>query len=393
MFTCTGCKSVSYCQKKCQHTNWKTHKKICKRLNPGDAKQATHLSHTLAGDIDEDVVNSMILKGAGGMEKEFYDLFLNSQDQTKGEMPLIIKKMEDCFLPLSKCTKQNSLFEFIKVLMNLPTKLVELPTSPLSVTMKQMSAKLIRLATLEGESTLHKLAEGGNPLKERSLKNQVIIGRQLILAGCNVNARCGKNLKKMTVLHKACHSSTHTNLAFIKLLLDNGADPNARNSFGETPIMYTLDYSTGAAKFLLEYSNKTDPNIFTNAGRSLLACLRKSIKERKARKNRSDKQRDRYLVQQLIDLEAMLVERGAIDNGKTGFSYGIHECQKAKFINHMRMQEKRRQGGFMKDEKVKKEMDILVDKVMVGVEVTDEELDRVREEWGERVCGVPARNK
>eukprot|EP00588_Corethron_pennatum_P023475 CAMPEP_0194340174 /NCGR_PEP_ID=MMETSP0171-20130528/85453_1 /TAXON_ID=218684 /ORGANISM="Corethron pennatum, Strain L29A3" /LENGTH=256 /DNA_ID=CAMNT_0039105019 /DNA_START=133 /DNA_END=903 /DNA_ORIENTATION=+ len=256
--------------------------------------------------------------------------------------------------------------------------------------MKHMSAKLIRLATLEGESTLHKLAEGGNPLKERSLKNQVIIGRQLILAGCNVNARCGKNLKKMTVLHKACHSSTHTNLEFIKLLLDSGADPNARNSFGETPIMYTLDFSAGAAKFLLQYSNRTDPNIFTSVGSSFLACLRKSIKARKARTNPSDKQRDRYLVQQLVDLEAMLVERGAIDNGKTGFSNGIHECVKAKMKQQIieAQTEKCRN-----DERVKKEMDILREKEMIGEEVTDEEINRVIDEWFERVLGVPARNK
>jgi len=65
-----------------------------------------------------------------------------------------------------------------------------------------------------------------DPNNEDSLENQVTLGRQLIEAGANANAKAERGLSRVTPLHRACHSAIPTNLEFIKLLLDNGANPS-----------------------------------------------------------------------------------------------------------------------------------------------------------------------
>ena len=44
-----------------------------------------------------------------------------------------------------------------------------------------------------------------------------------------------------------------TNLDFVELLLETGADPNAQDHLGLTPLMCTIEVAPGAAKFLLNW--------------------------------------------------------------------------------------------------------------------------------------------
>jgi hypothetical protein len=68
-----------------------------------------------------------------------------------------------------------------------------------------------------------------------------------------------------------------TNLDFVKLLLEEGADPNAQNPLGVTPLMFTNNIAPGAAKFLLSWPT-VDVNITTRSGASLLAMVRSTIR-------------------------------------------------------------------------------------------------------------------
>ena len=91
------------------------------------------------------------------------------------------------------------------------------------------------------------------------MERQVIIARQLIEAGANVNAVNGPALGKNSPLHNACFSGHCTNLDLIKLFLDHGANPNLGNCMGQTPLMMTLDMSPSAAKLLLTYPYESSP--------------------------------------------------------------------------------------------------------------------------------------
>jgi hypothetical protein len=77
-------------------------------------------------------------------------------------------------------------------------------------------------------------------------------------------------------MHKACHWANVTNLDFVELLLEKGADPNAEDPKGLTPLMYTMPDAPGAAKFLLNWPT-TDANITGRPGQSFLARVRLTI--------------------------------------------------------------------------------------------------------------------
>jgi ankyrin repeat protein len=80
----------------------------------------------------------------------------------------------------------------------------------------------------------------------------------------------------MTPLHRACFSGNVTNLDFVEYLLEVGADPNAQDRSGRTPLLYTTPDAPGAAKFLLNWPT-TDVNITTQSGESFLAKVRSTI--------------------------------------------------------------------------------------------------------------------
>jgi hypothetical protein len=69
-----------------------------------------------------------------------------------------------------------------------------------------------------------------------------------------------------------------TNLDFVELLLETGADPNTQDRLGLSPLMYTTELAPSAAKFLLKWPNTTDVNITPRSEESFLATVRETDK-------------------------------------------------------------------------------------------------------------------
>jgi ankyrin repeat protein len=136
--------------------------------------------------------------------------------------------------------------------------------------------------------------------------NQLILAKQLIEYGANVNAVTTPEGE--TPLHNACCGDVVTNLDFVELLLRKGADPNFQDYLGLTPLMSTLRLAPGAAKFL-----PTDVNITTQSGGSFLAGVRVDVKY--FRSDHPEKVEHQLLLRQWREVEEMLVERGAVDTG------------------------------------------------------------------------------
>jgi hypothetical protein len=317
---CNSCRSVSYCSRECQKADWKTHKNICKKLNVGDAKQIVCSNHQSNAEKVKELAERD-LSECGPRERRFFDLFLDTQGDT--DHADTVRKMMNILLKEPCYNRQAILFRSLFVLSQLPSETLKLPTSPLKVALQVVDASVMsclgpNMDDGRGATPLHWLGETSDPSKEQTLENQCILAKQLIEAGANVNARAQRNLGKITPLHIACFSGNCTNLDYIQLLLDHGANPNA-NSAGQTPLSFTVPGAPGAAKFLLTYSDKTDPDILTNDGRSFLAMVRTCIADgtSKARlPNSSQPEIMFFQVNQWEEVEKLLVERGALDSGR-----------------------------------------------------------------------------
>jgi hypothetical protein len=162
-----------------------------------------------------------------------------------------------------------------------------------------------------GMTLLHSLADMADPFDYSTHENQFILAKQLIEHGANANAVSMPHSK--TPLHHCCWSDVVTNLDFVELLLEKGADPNAQDNEGTTPLMWATPGAPGAAKFLLNWPT-TDVNITSRCGRSFLDVVRSTIKNiafKVAFPGNTDRVQHQFLLQQWREIEEMVVERGA----------------------------------------------------------------------------------
>jgi hypothetical protein len=202
------------------------------------------------------------------------------------------------------------------------SKMLSWPNSPLFVLLQFVDPNVLsgdRNSPLqEGETRatpLHYLANHADTRDFSTHKNQLILAKQLIEHGANVNTvsiPLGE-----TLLHHACYGGSVTNLDSIELLLKEGADPNYLDDLGTIPLLRTITGAPGAAKFLLNWPT-TDVNITSRSGASFLAMVRKMIanfSDRMALHDNPDRVQHQFLLRQWREIEVMLVERGAHDTG------------------------------------------------------------------------------
>jgi hypothetical protein len=194
------------------------------------------------------------------------------------------------------------------------------PNSPLLVMLQFVDPSvLFGKGETTKETPLHHLADLAAPSDYSTHEKQLILAKQLIEHGVDVNAVSSPYAR--TPLHKACHLVTVTNLDYVELLLEAGANPNAQDHLGLTPLMCTTEFAPGAAKFLLNWPT-TDVNLTTRSGASFLARVRNTVKyfsKKVARPDNPEKFQHQFLLQQWREIEEMLVKREAVDTGITAF--------------------------------------------------------------------------
>jgi ankyrin repeat protein len=156
---------------------------------------------------------------------------------------------------------------------------------------------------------LHDLATVADPFDYSTHENQLVLAKDLIEHGANVNAVSVGNGR--TPLQEACHAGSVTNLDFVELLLKEGADPNSKDHLGLTPLMYTLKAAPGAVKVLLNWPT-TDVNILSRSGESFLAMVRRTItyfSEWIAFPDNPERVQHQFQLQQWREIEELLLER------------------------------------------------------------------------------------
>lgn len=332
---CPLCRSVPYCSRKCQKAHYKTHKKICNSLNATNAQQLRHPDHL---DVHEHLDDQILIDSLTKFSPfclELWDLFKTAKKDK--DTARIRTKMNFLAQRIDFPEKHIFLLKVIPFILRVKQWKLTQPTSIVLV----LLSSGIDLSTYETTRCKLTLGTPFNTLSMMSSAtdphvnmNQVIVGRQLIEAGANVNLRSGED--DDTPLHVACSSTVPTNLDFVQLLLDNGADPNLTNSLGATPLMMTIKMSMPAAKFLLTYdyskhdcSIPIDVNSGLLHGQTMLRATRGEIaylEHQRAIKRlglpstakglwlkTASEDELSHLLQQMQEVEGLLVSLGGID--------------------------------------------------------------------------------
>jgi hypothetical protein len=250
--------------------------------------------------------------------KRFFKLF---QESTKNGSRAAARTMKWIAKRQTKHNQLHLLLNSLLLLIRSNSEMLSWPNSPLLVMLHFVDPNM-----LSGEGTpLHHLSDLADPSDYSTQGKQLILAKQLIEHGANVNAVSSSG---ETPLHSACYSGVVTNLDFVELLLVEGADPNAQNHMGRTPLMYTIPHAPGSAKCLLNWRT-TDANIIDGSGESFLFMVRyRLIPAFVIEISLPDvPKRIMYqlLHQQWTEIEEMLVERGAHDTGiNQGYGYGAN---------------------------------------------------------------------
>jgi hypothetical protein len=290
------------------------HKKICKFLNVGHGGMQVGIDeHRRLSTLRKE----QLAEGERSLNEDMKRFFKLFKDSTFEGSRAAARKMKKYAKRQTKNVQNWLLIHSLKVLVRFSnSEMLSWPNSPLLVLLDFVDPNM--LFGESGDTALHCLAHMTDCFDHSTHVNQLILTKQLIERGSNVSAVSIQI--SATPLHDACFSSNVTNLDFVELLLEKGADPNAQDQQGFTPLMLTTNYAPGAAKFLLNWPT-TDVNVTSRSGEICFpARVRRTIKyfsDKVALLDNPGQVQHQFLLQQWCDIEEMLAERGAADTGNT----------------------------------------------------------------------------
>jgi hypothetical protein len=313
---CAVCQSALYCSKACQRKDWRErHKRICKLLNVGHGDMqvwsAMHTQRSISLKEQSERIERSLAKDM----KRFFKLFEKSTFEGSQAAARKMRKIAERQI---KPNQKVLLFYSFCFLVWSDSEMLSWPNSPLLVFLQIFDPNVLS----EGDGApritpLHTLAQLADLSDYSTHENQLILAKQLIEHGAKVNAVSSP--QDETPLHFACYGYVVTNLDFVELLLEEGADPNMQNHLGKTALMCTTPDAPGAAKFLLKWPT-TDVHITTRSGVSFLNRVRLAITyfaNNVALLDNPDQVQHQFLLRQWREIEEMLVKRGAHDTGIT----------------------------------------------------------------------------
>jgi hypothetical protein len=246
--------------------------------------------------------------------KRFFNLF---QESTFEGSRAAARKMKKIAKRQTKHNQKFLFFHSLHFLIRSDSEMLSWPNSPLLVLLQLVDPNVLFGGEDSSLTPLDDVSFLADAFDYSTHEKQLILAKQLIEHGANVNAVSIPDGR--TPLHKACFSGNVTNLDFVELLLEAGADPNAQDHLGTTPLVGTIPNAHGAAEFLLSWPT-TDVNITMRSGASFLDAVRRAVEyfsDKVARRDNPDRMQYQFQLHQWDMVEWMLEDRGVVDTGIT----------------------------------------------------------------------------
>jgi hypothetical protein len=143
--------------------------------------------------------------------KKFFKLF---QESTLEGSQAAARKMKKIAKRQNKNTQKWLLFHSLHLLIRSDLKMLSWPNSPLLVLLQFVNPSVLLGNGETSLTPLHRLAFLADPNNYSTHENQLILARQLIEHGANVNAVSIPQGK--TTLHMTCSTHIVTNLDFVE---------------------------------------------------------------------------------------------------------------------------------------------------------------------------------
>ena len=186
------------------------------------------------------------------------------------------------------------------------------PVTPLFLAISKGQLPMVQLL-LKFKADPDDSQTGGQPLLFSALSNTNIL-ETLLAAGAKVDAPNSSELVLNNTTPRnqtALHDAVYRNPDAVEVLLRHGANPNARDALGLTPLhsaLWNSDPSTSRKVFELLLAYKTDPNVRNRDGQTPLDMLKQLGTPRAGQPNSGEETK---LASELADL---LRQHGALDN-------------------------------------------------------------------------------
>jgi hypothetical protein len=272
----------------------------------------THNHTHLSNEMQEDFESGERTLDEG--DKLFFKLF---EESTFEGSQAAARKMNKYAKRKTKIHLRFLLFHSLhRLLRSSNSEMLSWPNSPLLVLVQLVNPDVLHGHEHDLTTPLRHLAMLADTSDYSTHEKQLILAKQLVEHGANVNAVSSP--LGTTPLHDACSPINVTNLDFVEILMEAGANPNAQDEQGLTPLTITAGDAPGAAKFLLNWPT-TDVNITDRFGESFLAKVRSSVEFFSDKAARPDnlKYIYQFMFQQWREIEDMVVERGGTATGIT----------------------------------------------------------------------------
>eukprot|EP00938_MAST-03A_sp_MAST-3A-sp1_P005039 g5039.t1 len=248
---CSACKSVYYCSRECQKSDWKRHKKVCKKATKKKTTNDSKVSDAwftavAAGDL---VVTNQMIRKYGS---DVMNLRREPRNCTALHLAAYYRKVDIVKVLIQNGADVNAVEQNKQTALQYAAAFGHADVAKVLLQNSDADVDYSYFASHEEKNV--------SALYMATTRGHVDVMKVLLQNGACVNT---VHVMNCSLLHLA---SINNDVAAVKLLIDHGADVDALNSTSSTPLnVATSEGNVDVVKILLQnnanFSNKNSDGL------------------------------------------------------------------------------------------------------------------------------------